>query len=190
MPNHYTPATNRVLVESDPRAWMNSRYSYFVIQARSRDDVAFEYEGSVPLNEQLHAFYSADCKRIVERRANEIVRLEALGRDTKDIQVRACPGTGKEYRRWGCLERNEALHAIYGHYLYPNLSLHRFRSFARGAYAIDLVFEIDVHGKVEPFQSMVVYEPYIEAAAGIGRRIYDYLIGVLQVPPGFITTSV
>jgi len=169
---------------------MNSRYSYFVIQARSRDDVAFEYEGSVPLNEQLHAFYSADCKRIVERRANEIVRLEALGRDTKDIQVRACPGTGKEYRRWGCLERNEALHAIYGHYLYPNLSLHRFRSFARGAYAIDLVFEIDVHGKVEPFQSMVVYEPYIEAAAGIGRRIYDYLIGVLQVPPGFITTSV
>ena len=190
MPSYYTPGVAGVLVESDPRSWINSRYGYFVVQARSRDEVAFGQEGFVPLDEKLKAFYGAECKLMVERRANEIARLEALGRDTTDIHVRACPGTGKECRRWGCLERKEALHAIYGHYLYPNLSLHRFRSFARGAYAIDLVFEIDVHGKVEPFQSMTVYEPYIEAAAGIGRRIYDYLIGALRVPPGFITTSI
>lgn len=190
MPVDYTPDDPVVLVESDPRAWRNERYPAYVVQARTRDECTFEYEGIVSIDEKLEAFRSCDCRFMFQRREHEISRLKALGQSVCDIQIPDCPGTSKQARSWACLARKDALHAIYGHYLYPNLSLHRFRSYARGAYAIDLVFEVDVHGKVEPFQPMKVYEPLIAAAVGIGRRIYDFLARVLEVPPGYITTSV
>lgn len=190
MPSDYTPGDPGVLVESDPRGWKNDRYGCYVVQARSRDDVAFEYEGVVSLDEKLEAFRNDDCTLMIQRHRDEKLRLKALGRSTCDIQIATCPGDNKQARSWACLARKDALHAIYGHYLYPNLSLHRFRSYARGAYAVDLAFEVDVHGAVEPFQPMEVYEPYIAAAVGIGRRVYDFLTRDLGVPAGYITTSI
>lgn len=190
MPVDYTPDEPGVLVESDPRAWRNDRYPAYVVQARSRDECAFEHEGIVSLDEKLEAFQSGDCKFMVQRRQEEIARLKADGQCPCDVHAPDCPGTGKQARYWSCLARKDALHAIYGHYLFPNLSLHRFKSHARGTYAIDLVFEIDVHGTVEPFQPMRAYEPLIAAAVGIGRRIYDFLTCDFGVPAGYITTSI
>ena len=190
MPINYTPDDPVVLMESDPRAWRNDRYPAYVVQARARDECAFEYEGIVSLEEKLEAFQPGDCRFMLQRRQEEIERLKTFGQYPCDVQITNCPGTGKQARYWSCLARKDALHAIYGHYVYPNLSLHRFRSHARGAYAIDLVFEVDVHGVVGPFQSLHVYEPFIAAAVGIGRRIYDFLTRDLCVPAGYVTTSV
>ncbi len=66
MPIDYTPGEPGVLVESDPRAWRNDRYPAYVVQARSRDECAFEYEGIVSLDEKLEAFQSGDCKFMVQ----------------------------------------------------------------------------------------------------------------------------
>ena len=190
MPIDYTPGETGVLVETDPRAWKNDRYSAYVVQARSRDECAFEYEGIVSSDEKLEAFSISECRFMLQRRQEEIERQKTPGQYPCDVETTNCPGTSKQARSWTCLARKNALHAIYGHYLYPNLSLHRFRSYARGTYSIDLVFEVDVHGAVEPFQSMRVYEPFVAAAVGIGRRIYDFLTHDLGVPAGYVTTSI
>ncbi|MBX3125547.1 MAG: hypothetical protein KF718_02480 [Polyangiaceae bacterium] len=90
------------------------------------------------------------------------------------------------------LDRAAALHAIRCHYLHPNVGVRRWTSHLRAVAACDATFEIDAHVAYPRDWVLAVedYEPIIEVAAGIGRRLYDHLVAELEVDPRYITASI
>jgi hypothetical protein len=89
------------------------------------------------------------------------------------------------------LEREAALHFVYSHAKYPNMSVTRWSSPAHVSGATDFVFEVDMH-RTMPDEGMelAAYVPLIEAAVSVGKRVYDHLINTLSVDPRYITTTV
>lgn len=104
---------------------------------------------------------------------------------------RPCPGTGDGAVTTGVLlEHRQAVHAIHAHYKYPNQSVLRFKTAARCEYAVDAVWEIDAHGREPELARPLDYAPFVRVALLIGRRIFDFLVGHLDVDPRWITTCV
>ena len=128
---------------------------------------------------------------LVELPENEDSTKEPIEEERVEIAIdtHRCAGTTKDARSWVRLDRRDALHAIYAHYLHANLSICRFRSGASGDYAADLVFEIDAHAEIPAGCELEFFHPYIGAAVSVGRRIYNYLTS-LKVDPRYITASI
>jgi hypothetical protein len=208
------------LAPDDPSTWRNDFYRVYVVQALPQDKRVRSSDRDEPpprfllggcrwRDSPLETFPNTAAVRFEDGRVDQAGALragdrlvlpsgarrtvEAVGARGDSVEVyldHRCRGVDLDAHSGVPLERRDALHAVYAHYLYPNMSVCRFRTALRGEYAADAVWEIDAHGELPADAPLSSFEAYLRAAVAVGRRIYVALTTRFGVDARYITTSI
>lgn len=210
MTKHVRKKTNAPFAAA---TWKNKLFDRYVVQALRRHDeplgkflhhgrcrhglpkfIPFAPEGMVKMADGTRKPVIAITKEDALLHEGKIVRatgvLEAGSLAEVWLERHDCAGTSTHALSGVLLDRREALHAVYAHYRFANQSVCRFRTAAKGDYAADLILDIDAHDHIGAPVELAWFDRYIAAAVTVGRRVLDYLVGVLEIDPKYITTAV